>query len=279
MMRCQLTLLLLFITLLAAGPPRLALAQGVATGDTIQVGDMDMYYEVLGTGEPLLLLHPFNGCGAIWKSFTGALEEHYQLIIPDLRGHGRSTNPAGTFTHRQVATDLLGLLDVLGIGEVMAMGISSGGMALLHMATQQRDRLKAMVLIGATTYYPDQARAVMRTYTPDEIPREVMDQFLPCASRGEEQVRELVTQFLEFQHSYDDMTFTVPHLATISARTLIVHGDRDAFFPVDIPVEMYRSIPTAALWIVPGGGHVPIFDPLVPFTDVALRFLEGRTPR
>jgi hypothetical protein len=88
------------------------------------------------------------------------------------------------------------------------MGISSAGMASLHMATQQRDRAKAMVVIGATSYYPDQARATMRTYEPDEIPLEEMERLLPCASRSEEQVRELFTQFLEFQHSYDDMPFT-----------------------------------------------------------------------
>ena len=71
------------------------------------------------------------------------------------------------------------------------------------------------------------------------------------------------------------MNFTRPYLSTVSARTLIVHGDRDQFFPVEIPLEMYRSIPNAQLWIIPQGGHVPIFDPLVPFAPTALRFLNG----
>jgi pimeloyl-ACP methyl ester carboxylesterase len=60
-----------------------------------------------------------------------------------------------------------------------------------------------------------------------------------------------------------------------------VHGDRDEFFPVNIPVEMYQAIPTAALWIVPEGGHVPIHDPAVPFLRRALQFLansEARVP-
>ena len=58
-----------------------------------------------------------------------------------------------------------------------------------------------------------------------------------------------------------DMNFTGPYLSTITARTLIVHGDRDDFFPVEIPLQMYRSIPSAALWIIPNGTHVPIYDP------------------
>jgi pimeloyl-ACP methyl ester carboxylesterase len=70
------------------------------------------------------------------------------------------------------------------------------------------------------------------------------------------------------------MNFTAPFLATITARTLIVHGDRDQFFPVEIPYEMYRSILKSFLWIIPRGGHVPIFDADVPFVSTALKFLE-----
>jgi pimeloyl-ACP methyl ester carboxylesterase len=60
-----------------------------------------------------------------------------------------------------------------------------------------------------------------------------------------------------------------------------VHGDRDEFFPVDIPVEMYRAIPGSALWIIPQGGHVPIFgEHAGEFQDAALQFLRGgRAPR
>jgi pimeloyl-ACP methyl ester carboxylesterase len=51
------------------------------------------------------------------------------------------------------------------------------------------------------------------------------------------------------------MNFTSPYLATITARTMVIHGDRDPFFPVSIAVEMYQSIPNSALWIVPNTGH------------------------
>ena len=73
------------------------------------------------------------------------------------------------------------------------------------------------------------------------------------------------------------MAFTPPHLASITARTLIVHGDRDAFFPVEIPRSMYRAIPGSELWIVPGGGHAPIYGPIVPFAATALRLLSADT--
>jgi pimeloyl-ACP methyl ester carboxylesterase len=72
------------------------------------------------------------------------------------------------------------------------------------------------------------------------------------------------------------MNFTEPYLATITARTLIVHGDRDEIFPVDIPFQMYRAIPRSYLWIVPNGGHIPIFGKSAGiFQDKALAFLRG----
>jgi pimeloyl-ACP methyl ester carboxylesterase len=60
-----------------------------------------------------LLLHPFGGCGDFWQPVIDVFAKQYQLIIPDLRGHGWSTNPAKTFTHKQAAADVLALLDEL----------------------------------------------------------------------------------------------------------------------------------------------------------------------
>jgi pimeloyl-ACP methyl ester carboxylesterase len=132
-----------------------------------------------------------------------------------------------------------------------------------------------MVLISATTEFTKQARSILRQTSAENMPPEVQGMYRDCATRGDEQVRELATQFHDFHKSYDDMNFTAPGLSKISARTLIVHGDRDPFFPVDIAVTMYRSIPNASLWIIPGGDHVPIYDPAVPFVATALQFLEN----
>jgi len=234
-----------------------------------------MYYEEYGVGEPLVLLHGFGGCAQNWHPFVDELSERHRLLVVELRGHGHSTNPDNKFTHREAASDVFHLLDKLGVGRFSAMGMSSGGMTLLHMATSQPRRIDAMVLISATTHFPDQARAIMRRASLATMPRQVQEMYRQCAKRGDEQIRQLVAQFNAFHENYDDMDFTAENLATITARTLVVHGDRDNFFPVDIPVSIYRSIPDAALWIVPGGDHVPVFDPAVPFTATALRFLDG----
>ena len=246
-----------------------------APGQTVRINDVELYYEEYGVGEPLVLLHGFGGCIQNWHPFTAALSERRRVIAVDLRGHGHSTNPANVFTHRTAAGDVLGLLDKLGVGVFAAMGISSGGMVLLHMAMGQPDRIDAMVLISATTHFPDQARAIMRSASLGTMPREVQEMYRECAKRGDEQARRLIEQFNALGDDYNDMNLTARDLSTITARTLVVHGDRDRFFPVDIPVAIYNAIPDAALWIVPGGEHAPIYDSTVPFTSTALRFLDG----
>lgn len=248
--------------------------QTTMLGHSVQIGNIEMYYEEYGVGKPLLLLHGFGGCVQNWHPFTAELSEHHRLIVVDLRGHGRSTNPENRFTHQEAASDVFLLLEKLGVDHFSAMGMSSGGMALLHMATSQPSRIDSMVLISATSYFPDQARAIMRRASYGTMPQEVQEMYSECAKRGDEQIRQLIAQFNALHENYDDMNFTAQSLSTITARTLIVHGDRDNFFPVEIPVSIYRAIPDAALWIIPGGDHVPIYDSTVPFASTALRFLD-----
>ena len=79
-----------------------------------------------------------------------------------------------------------------------------------------------------------------------------------------------------FATSYDDMAFTPPLLGTITARTLIVHGDRDPLYPVDMAVQLFQSIPQSSLWVVPAAGHGPVFGPhAAGFSAAALAHLAG----
>jgi pimeloyl-ACP methyl ester carboxylesterase len=269
-MRLQLILILIAAGAVAA----YAQPTAGAPGKIAAVNGIEMYYETTGQGAPLVLLHGFNASGQVWSRMVADFAKRYRVVVPDLRGHGRSTNPTGKFTHRQSALDVFALLDALGIRQFKAMGISTGGMTLIHMATQQPSRVEAMALIGATIYFPEQARAIMRKATVESLTPQVYERRREIHKHGDEQIRALQQQFHDFRNSYDDMNFTGPYLATITARTLIVHGDRDQFFPVEIPHEMYRSIPKSYLWIIPRGGHVPIFDPNVPFVSTALKFLD-----
>ncbi len=243
---------------------------------SLSVGDIEMYYEARGEGEPLVLLHGGGGIGANWDLIFKEPPAGYQLIIPDLRGHGRSTNPSPGFTFRQLAQDVFGLLDRLGIERFKAIGLSLGAKTLLHVATQQPDRVETLVLVSATPYFPATARAIMRQLTVETRSKAEWEQMRQWHPQGDEQIRKLWEQMHALKDSYDDMNFTPPYLSTITARTLIVHGDRDPLYPVQLAMEMYAAIPRSYLWVVPNGGHGPIFGDRAPlFVETSLAFLRG----
>ena len=244
-------------------------------GHTVQINDIEMYYEDYGDGKPLILLHGFGGCTQNWYPFTAELSGNYRLIVIDMRGHGYSTNPKNIFTHQDAANDVFLLLDKLGIDSFSAMGMSSGGMSLLHMAISQPKRIESMILISATFYFPEQARAIMHRASFETLPQEVREMYRECAKRGDGQIRQLIAQFNTLGDNYDDMNLNEQKLSTITTRTLIIQGDCDNFFPIEISERMNRSISKSELWIIPGGEHVPIYDTKISFTSRALRFLGG----
>jgi pimeloyl-ACP methyl ester carboxylesterase len=188
---------------------------------------------------------------------------------------GRSTNPQKTITHRQCALDALALLDHLGIERCRAIGLSMGANTLLHMATLQPDRIQAMVLVSAAMYFPEQARVIMRQVQVENQPQKEWEAMRKRHKLGDEQIMALWEWQRGMKDSYDDMNFTPPALARITASTLIVYGDRDFLYPVEMAVEMYRAIPRSALWVVPNGSHGPVFLEAAPqFVETALAFFR-----
>ena len=122
--------------------------------ESAALNGITIFYERHGDGPPLLLLHGFTGYGRDWRHVFPDPIDGYTTIQPDLRGHGQTLNPGGEFTFRQVALDTFALLDHLGIDRVKAIGMSLGANTLLHMATQQPERVEAMVLVSTTPYFP-----------------------------------------------------------------------------------------------------------------------------
>jgi len=135
MSRSVMVLGFLFLLLLPSSSP--AYSQPTPEGHQLSLDGFDMYYETLGEGEPLLLVHGWSGNTTYFGPLLEPLAQRYHLIIPDLRGHGRSTNPGGTFTMGQAAEDLFALLNHLGVDRTRAIGASAGGIILLHMSTGQ----------------------------------------------------------------------------------------------------------------------------------------------
>ena len=228
------------------------------SGRYIETNGVQIYYEVYGEGEPLLLLHGFTMSHKSWEPWIIDLSKNYKLVIPDLRGHGNSTNPSKVYTARNSAIDMLGLMDQLNIKRFNALGHSNGALVLTHMAIMDSSRIKSMILISGAPYLTKEAITIMKGVTYENMKSHME----PLHPGGEKQIRMLVEQMRNIPNQTEDINFTPSLLATIKCPTLIIHGDRDKFFNIDIPTAYYNSIPNSYLWIVPDSGHFPagIYD-------------------
>lgn len=149
---------------------------------------------------------------------------------------------------------MFALVDLLGIRAFKGVRISAGDNVLLHTADRRPARVNAMALVSATPYFPEQARATMRSYS-NTLPRQELQRLRQRQHGRRHRSKPLLDSTAAFAESYDDINFSPPQLATIRARTLVVRGDRDPLYPVEISVQMAKSIPNASLWVVLNAGH------------------------
>ena len=249
------------------------LAQTPPQSHFAAVNGMQMYYELYGEGTPLMLLHGYTGSSLQWQPFIGEFASHFRVIVPDLRGHGCSLDATNQFTLAQAAQDIFALLEHLGIDQLKGIGCSAGACILQYMGAEQPTRLEAVILDSGGHYFAEQSRIALYAWADSDDTELASNQHHHI--HGISQMRSLVNQLPQI---VDDYNAQAPDLSKITAKTLIVFGDRDELYPVAIPVEMYTSLANAYLWIVPNGGHACIIeDPgkyAALFIRTALVFLQ-----
>ena len=225
----------------------------------VQLGDLDQHYRLCGNGQPLLLIHGLTLTWRIWHPYIDFLATKHKLIIPDIRGHGDTPNPSDSLTQWQVARDMLALLDTLGIEQVQIIGYSFGGHIALRMAALKPRRVEAMIIVAGAHRLIGYSRKVHEEEVQLPIPSDWwLDEVSKWHPGGEEQVRCLYRQGTAAALS-DGFAISDSSLKNISARTLIIQGDRDYYFPIEVAVDLYHKLPTAQLWVIPNAGHAAIF--------------------
>ena len=115
-----------------------------------RVGDISIFYEADGEGEPVVLLHGLGSCGADWAPQLPALVRGYRVVRPDLRGHGRSSKPEASYSVPVMAGDVSRLLGQLGLGPAHVVGLSMGGMVAFQLALDAPDRVASLTLVNTT---------------------------------------------------------------------------------------------------------------------------------
>ncbi len=150
-MRLKNTLRLAFISLIL-------LFSQLSRADYVQVNGIQLYYEVHGSGTPLVILHGGYVDSDMWRLVTTLLSQHFQVIEIDSRGHGRSTDAPVAITYELMTRDTLALLDQLNINNAHFVGWSDGAVIAAQVAAFHPERMNKLVLIGAAfggdTYVP-----------------------------------------------------------------------------------------------------------------------------
>lgn len=125
---------------------------------TKHLDDIDVYYEIVGEGEPLLFIHGLGSSSRDWEQQVSFFANNYQVITFDVRGHGQSSKPTGPYSIPQFATDVSTLLNKLGFDSIHVIGISMGGMIAFQLAVDQPETVKSLVIVNSTPEF------VVRTF-------------------------------------------------------------------------------------------------------------------
>jgi pimeloyl-ACP methyl ester carboxylesterase len=239
---------------------------------TFTIDRQSLYYRVLGSGSPLVLLHGYGVSGHVWEHSLPYLSQQRQVFVVDLPGHGHSklTRP---WCLREVAPLLVRWLRQMQLPPVALMGHSMGGAIAIHMSAYAPEIVERLVLVNA-------AGLPLETKLPVLAIRSARSMLQPGGGRYP---RSLVWDILRrprlrllWQAAQEMMSSDFrAELAKITVPTLIIWGERDILLPISLGEALSAALPHAAFVRLPDCGHRPPLAQPRLFSRLVLEFLEG----
>jgi pimeloyl-ACP methyl ester carboxylesterase len=253
-------------------------AAGMADEGTVEVNGASIFYSSQGEGEPMVLIHGYPLSGELFRDNVGPLAASYRVITVDLRGFGRSEAPDDQASIETYATDVLAVMDELGIDEAIVGGMSMGGITIFEMVRQAPERLSGIVLIDTVHLPAATAEAAMwrgvAAQAEEEGVASLVDFLMPDMLSGNARMNreELVEHLsgLVEQASLEgavgganalaDRADSTATLGDITVPTLIIVGLEDTLTPFEVHEEMQGAIEGSELVIIPGAAHASNFE-------------------
>ena len=265
---------------------------------TIAINGLNYFYQVQGSGSPLILLHGFTGSSTNWLEFLEPFAEHFKVVLIDLPGHGRSASPPNSnrYTLPSVSHDLVAIIQALRLPAVNLLGYSMGGRLALYMALQHPSYVQSLMLESASPGLQSSAQRQLRRESDNQLASEIEESGIATFVHRWQQLPLFATQQILpaeqkarlYQQRLDN---SAPGLAnslrgmgtgwqpslwselwSIHLPVLILAGGLDKKYE-HIARQMTASIPSSTLKIIAGAGHNIHLEKPQLFTSTIMCFL------
>jgi len=240
-------------------------------GQYVEASDADIYYEVYGKGKPVVILH-----GGVFGStyemfqFIDSLKQDYQVIAVSTRGHGKSELGTEAISFQQKAEDVLTVINAETDDSVIVLGFSDGGYTGLKLASAYPERVKKLIVIGASELSPgvrNFAFDAKKAVALDSIYWKQQFDLMPEPERLQEMLNELSSM-------YNSLTVGEELLGKIKSPVLIMAGDRDPSNSVQRVVNTAHMISNSQLSIIPNATHAVFLENFPAVWTSLLPFLK-----
>jgi len=244
---------------------------------TVETNGIQMHYEELGSGEPLLLIMGITAPGGVWEAHAADWSEEFRCIMPDNRGVGLTEKPYGEYTSQMMADDHAGLLDALGIEKCRVVGVSMGSIIAQQLCLRHPDKVESAVLMCPWARCDSYAVSTfnhMEHCKRGLPPREFMEWiqlliFTKPFWDNEEAHASLVQGRADAEGDDNPQPFhglqgqkaacinhdVTGQLGDIKAPCLVIGGKDDIFTPLWMANEVAAGIPNCEQHVYDGAGH------------------------
>ena len=267
------------------------------TENFANINGIKICYKTLGKGDPVILVHGFGDRKEHWRAQIGDLSQHFNVIIFDNRGAGKSDRPDGVYTMEMFADDIAGLMDWLKIKKTNIIGHSLGGMILQNFALKYPNRINKIVLIntspGVTPPGVDPSQGI-EMYKKKQITmmqgikNDPINVFLDHAKTGYSRefwkqmkndpkkkfhgiwsVEDLIEEKLINGPSEKDIICesealkshnTYDRLNTIKSDVLILCADKDKTLPQSMSEKIHELLPNSKLIVIENAAHQSVLE-------------------
>ncbi|MEH2456575.1 alpha/beta fold hydrolase [Nostoc sp.] len=263
----------------------------------VQINGIDLFYDIKGSDEPLLLIAGFLCDHAYWSLIMPSLISHYQVIRLDNRGMGRSSAPESPYSLKQMASDVAALLDRIAIDKVHLVGHSMGGQIAQELVLAHPQKVQSLMLLSSLAKGDGLFNSIIETwgdlcgnvdlklYEKVILPWIFTDTFYSIPGMIEGLI-EFAIRYPFFpathsiyHHSRAMLDFdTTDRLQQIHCPTLVLVGKQDILTPLKFSQQLAQGIPNAELLVLERGGHGFLIESPDAVVSAMLNFLRKLKP-